>query len=71
MRAVISYAQAGALEQALILSGRPIRGIGTPTPSPLTVPVLVGDGDTFRTLVADSTAGTGSVEAGTLLYLPE
>jgi uncharacterized YigZ family protein len=71
MRAVISYARAGALEQALTLSGRPIRGIEYTDTVTLTVPVLAGDEDTFRTLVADVTSGTGSVEAGALLYLPE
>ena len=71
MRAIISYAQAGALEQALAVSGRPIRGIEYTDIVTITVPVLVGDDAAFQTLVADVTAGTGRVETGALLYLPE
>jgi putative IMPACT (imprinted ancient) family translation regulator len=71
MRAIISYAQAGALEQALALSGRLVRGIEYTDTVTITVPVPVGEEAVFHTLVADVTSGTGSVEGGSLLYLPE
>ncbi len=71
MRAVISYAQAGALEQALSLSGRQIRDSTYTETVSFTVPVLQGDEAAFRTLVADLTAGTGRVEVGAVLYLAE
>jgi uncharacterized YigZ family protein len=71
MRAVVTYAQAGALEQALALAGRPIRGIEYTDTITITVPVPSGDEALFRTLVADVTSGTGGVEEGALLYLPE
>ncbi|MGH2343679.1 MAG: IMPACT family protein [Chloroflexota bacterium] len=71
MRVVISYAQAGALEQALALSGRHIRDTEYTDTVSFTVPVLQGDETAFRTLVADVTAGMGRVEVGAVLYLAE
>jgi uncharacterized YigZ family protein len=71
MRAVISYAQAGALEQALALSGRQIRDSAYTDTVSFTVPVLQGDEAAFRILVADVTAGMGRVEVGAVLYLAE
>jgi len=71
MRAVVAYSLAGALEQALARAGLTIHDIQYTDSVSLAVPVPAADEADFLRLIADITAGTGQVEAGPLVYLPE
>ena len=71
LRARVAYPYLGALEQLVQQLGLTMRDLDYAEHVALTVPVPVGDEQTFRARLADLTAGSAVLIADGTAYLPE